>query len=73
MLDFLPLYFWTTIRWNKIWEILAVKFLGVTVNNNLKFDERLGNGLSVKHVRLNKWSISPPHPTHPPPISLHVF
>ena len=45
------------MRWNKIWEILVVKFLGVEINNNLNFDEHLGNGLFVKCVRLNKSNI----------------
>ena len=42
------------MRWNKIWEILAVKFLGVEINNNLNVDEHLGKGL---FVRLNKSNI----------------
>ena len=36
-------YFWTKIGNNRIWEDRIVKLLGITIDNELKFDEHLSN------------------------------
>ena len=36
-------HIWTKIGDNKIWERNKVKLLGITIDNNLKFDEHVSN------------------------------
>ena len=34
---------WTKIDYYKIWESKTVKLLGITIDNQLKFDEHVSN------------------------------
>ena len=36
-------HLWTKIGNNRIWENRTVKLLGITIGNELKFDEHLSN------------------------------
>ena len=36
-------HLWTKIGNNRIWENRTVKLLGITIDNELKFDEHLSN------------------------------